>query len=109
MTPPTQLDEALANAARGWRVFPVHGVQGDRCSCNKTQCGTPAKHPRIMEWQRGASRDERVIRGWWTKWPQANVGVATGRGSGLLVLDVDPDKGGADSLRELEAEHGPLP
>ena len=29
--------------------------------------------------------------------------------SGLVVLDVDVDKGGEESLRELEAEHGELP
>ena len=37
------------------------------------------------------------------------VGVPTGKGSGLLVLDVDPRDGGPESLAALERENGPLP
>ena len=32
--------------------------------------------------------DEATIRAWWNETPCANVGIATGAGSGLLVLDV---------------------
>jgi hypothetical protein len=46
---------------------------------------------------------------WWRRWPAANVGIATGARSGLLVLDVDPRHGGDDVLAALEAEHGRLP
>lgn len=42
-------------------------------------------------------------------YPAANVGIVTGRQSDLFVLDVDPGKCGDDSLRELEAQYGPLP
>ena len=38
----------------------------------------------------------------------ANIGVATGRRSGILVLDVD-GKVGKASLEKLQAEHGRLP
>jgi hypothetical protein len=38
--------------------------------------------------------------------PSANLGVHC---AGLVVLDIDPDDGGDQSLRKLEAEHGELP
>jgi energy-coupling factor transporter ATP-binding protein EcfA2 len=41
-------------------------------------------------------------------WPHANIGIATGP-SGLVALDVDPDKGGGESLVSLVAQHGQLP
>jgi len=37
------------------------------------------------------------------------VGIRTGAGSGLVVLDVDPRHGGHDSLSALMDEYGPLP
>jgi hypothetical protein len=37
------------------------------------------------------------------------VGIATGAVSGLVVLDVDVQHGGAGTLRELEAKYGGLP
>jgi hypothetical protein len=60
-----------------------------------------------------ATTDPSQIKVWWQQWPDANVGIATGPESGLVVLDidVDVDKGidGEASLRELEAGHGDLP
>jgi putative DNA primase/helicase len=55
-----------------------------------------------------ATTDETIVRQWWARWPDANVGVATGAASGLVVLDVDPRNGGDESLRDLEARYGPL-
>jgi DNA-binding transcriptional ArsR family regulator len=56
-----------------------------------------------------ASADEAVIRAWWERWPDANLGVATGLASGLFVLDVDPAHGGDESLEILVARHGAPP
>jgi len=53
--------------------------------------------------------DTWLIRRWWGRWPDANMGVVTGAASGLVVLDVDPRHGGFDSLAVLEAVHGPIP
>lgn len=47
------------------------------------------KHPRI----RNGLTDEAIIRRWWNQWPEANIGVVTGRESGLIVLDIDPSRG----------------
>ncbi len=49
------------------------------------------------------------IQRWWRRWPDANVGIVTGAVSGLVVLDVDPRKGGGDLLAALEDVHGSLP
>jgi len=53
--------------------------------------------------------DPAAVRLLWTRWPTANVGVATGSASGLVVLDVDPRNGGEEGLHELEARIGALP
>jgi len=50
-----------------------------------------------------------MLSDWWTQWPDANVGIATGQDSGLVVLDVDPRNGGDESLRDLQRLHGSLP
>ena len=39
----------------------------------------------------------------------ANVGILTGKESGLVVLDVDPRHGGEESLQGLSLEYGALP
>jgi hypothetical protein len=104
-TDETPLDEAaLIYARRGWLVFPVHDVTAGRCSCGEA-CGTNAgKHPRTAHGWKDASLDEVNILNWWGRWPKANIGISTGRGSGLVVLDVDLDKGGyAAFLRMLDA------
>jgi hypothetical protein len=56
-----------------------------------------------------ATAREQTVRAWWDRWPDANVGIATGSVSGLIVLDVDPRHGGDDSLVALERQHDPLP
>ena len=55
-----------------------------------------------------ATTTPAVIRSWWARWPDANVAVRAGRPSGLVVLDID-GQDGADSLFELERQHGELP
>src|SRR5207253_2207139 len=53
--------------------------------------------------------DERTIRSWWDRWPWANIGIATGAVSGLVVVDVDPAHGGTESLHHLQSLMGSLP
>lgn len=50
-----------------------------------------------------ATRDPEQIREWWTRWPDANIGVAGGSVSDWLVI-IDEDAEGA--LAQLAAEHG---
>lgn len=102
--------DALALARRGWRIVPLHYPVAGGCSCNNQQCRATGKHPTVgRRWPEQASTNPTVIREWWARWPQANLGLATGRGSGLVVLDVDPRNGGDDELHELELSYEPLP
>ena len=55
-----------------------------------------------------ASVDPEVIRRWWAKWPEANIGVVTGPNSGFWMLGPDGSEDLAD-LEELTRQHGPLP
>lgn len=88
--------------------MPLHSVAGDRCTCNKLGCTKRGKHPRILEWQKNATTDEVKITRWWEIWPAANIGIATGGGSGCVVLDVDPRHGGIETLNQLQEQHGKI-
>ncbi len=99
-------DAALAYAARGWRVFPVYGISADgTCTCAREHCGDAGKHPRTRHGVHDATTDTARIERWWTKWPHANIGIATG--NGLIVLDVDGARG-RETISALQREHGVL-
>lgn len=102
------VEVALRYARHGWPVLPLHTPDGRGCNCAPADCGSPGKHPRTARGLHDASSDPDLIRGWWGRWPDANLGVVTGAPSGLVVLDIDlPD--GPSSLARLQAEHGRLP
>jgi hypothetical protein len=104
------LDIALAYAGRGWRVSPVHSFIDGICTCDDPKCDDPAKHPINHDGCTGASTDPELINAWHSETDGlCNWGIATGEGSGLWVLDVDPRHGGDKTLAELEAQHGLLP
>jgi putative DNA primase/helicase len=85
---------ALYYARRGWPVLPLKPGE---------------KVPLTEHGYKDATTDEPTIRTWWTRHPNANVGIVTGSASGLAVLDVDPRNGGNESLQALISQHGPLP
>lgn len=95
-------------AAMGWSVFPVHTVEQGRCSCGDAGCERQGKHPRISNGFKGATTDVAVLRDWWGRWPNANIGLATGPASGAWVLDIDGPEAEA-VLAELEERYGALP
>jgi putative DNA primase/helicase len=103
----------LDYAALGLAVFPCHYavIKGTaRCSCGKPNCADAAKHPYQRHAPNGfknASTDSAKIKRW-IDGPY-NIGITTGRISGIVVIDVDPRHGGDESLARLEAEYGPLP
>ncbi len=99
----TMLLAALAYAAEGYAVFPLHSPDASgACSCAKGQeCQNVGKHPRTAKGCLDASRDPERIKRWWQQWPQANIGLATGEASACVVLDIDPRHGGGAGLAEL--------
>lgn len=101
---------ALALAAGGWSVVPMHDGTGLRCSCGRPRCPSVGKHPRVL-WERWMNRraGPTDLEFWWDRWPEANVGVVTGWVSALVVVDVDPRNGGDETLAALEAEKQALP
>lgn len=84
--PVARVEDALALAARGFRVFPLR-VNDWR--------------PAIKGWVEAATTSEVSIRAWWGR-SDFNIGVATGQG--LLVIDVDNKKGknGSKSFADLD-------
>lgn len=107
------IEEALYYASLGWRIVPLHSVKYDRqgnpvCSCGKL-CKSPAKHPLTPKGLNNSTINKDWIVAWWKKWPWANIGIVTGEQSNLIVLDVDKEPGGYDSLGELESKREPIP
>lgn len=87
----TQLREAaLAYAQRGWAVFPLQ---------------RRSKEPAVAGAYKAATTDVGQVSTWWHRWPDANIGLATGAVSGLWVLDIDGPEGEA-SFAALVQEHG---
>ena len=88
------LDAALTYASWGWPVLPL--VPG-------------GKVPATAHGVHDATTDPGTIRQWWAQQPQANVGIAAGRASGLVVADIDPRNGGDTSWARWLSEHGAGP
>jgi hypothetical protein len=95
-------DAALAYGAAGWPVLPVAGMSAGECACRRS-CESPGKHPITRHGVHDATTDPVLIGEWWRRSPSANVGVATGAASGLVVVDIDLPKGGRQSLQALLA------
>jgi P4 family phage/plasmid primase-like protien len=70
-------------------------------------CTRPGKHPRTQNGVKDATNDKKLIEQWWRQWPDANIGVATGKVSNIIVVDVDPRHDGRKTLEELRKKLGP--
>jgi hypothetical protein len=107
----SMLEHALGYAAKGWPVLPIFGITAGFCTCGKSDCRSPGKHPNSPSGSKNATTDLERITDWWTKRPNDNIGIATGDVSGIFVIDVDVsnDKPGMQILAALEAQFGPLP
>ncbi len=106
------LRAALTYARRGWPVAPAHSTRPDAsCSCNDAKCDRVGKHPRTRHGLTDATTDEKTIREWWAKTPDANVLIRTGKIGDryLVVLDVDPRHDGEESLARLIVDNAGLP
>jgi hypothetical protein len=119
-------DAALGYASRGIPVLPLHyplphhsdlqALTSDQqlpspvvrtsCSCRDPGCGQPAKHPLgslVPHGVKDATTNRARVLAWWTRHPQANIGLATGHR--FDVLDVD-GPAGERAIGQLAAAHG---
>jgi hypothetical protein len=96
------LAAALAYAALGLAVFPA---RPDKKSSYKS-----AKYSDGRKW--GATSDPAEIRADFGRWLHSRIGLPTGTGNRIVVVEVDTVAGhgvdGAASLAQLEAKHGGL-
>jgi hypothetical protein len=112
-------DAALSYASRGIPVLPLHyplGLHGARpvpvgqpperpgwstgCSCGDPGCGQVGKHPLgalIPHGLKEATTNRARVLAWWSRFPQANIGLACGQRFDVLDLD------GQDAIAALGA------
>lgn len=92
----SKLQKAQELAARGFKVFPL-----------KKNAKTPLNPGKFLS---QATSNKATIDILWTKYPNANIGIATGEG--LIVIDVDTlqhgGENGSESLKNYEIINGPL-
>lgn len=74
---------SLYYASLGWAVFPL--VPKDKIPLLSKAKGGNGLHD--------ATTDADTITAWWTANPNANIGLATGDKSGVVVVDVDGEAG----------------
>jgi putative DNA primase/helicase len=99
----TNKNDALLLATElGWRIFPIYEIGTDgKCACGK-ECSSPGKHPRVRNGVNDATSDPLQITAWWNTWPFANIAIATGWESGVVVVDLDV-KGDLNGVAAWEA------
>lgn len=103
----TMMDYALDYASRGFHVLPIAWPVRVGCCCGSgANCKDIGKHPITEHGVNDATVDPVLIELWWRKWPSANIGIATGAVSGVIVLDVDPKHGGDASMTTILNKHG---
>jgi putative DNA primase/helicase len=86
--------EAINYSKQGWAVFP--------CT---------SKVPLTPNGFKDASNDPATVESLFAAHPNANIGLVTGKISGIFVVDIDIKNGagGAESLIELEKRNGLVP
>jgi hypothetical protein len=119
-------DAALGYAARGIPVLPLHypvtrlhtarlvpagealarPERASGCSCGDPACGPVGKHPigaLVPTGLAEATCNRARILAWWTRYPQANIGLACGHTVDALDLD---GPAGVAALRAYARDHG---
>jgi hypothetical protein len=102
-------EAALWYAKHGIPVFPLYWPVAGGCSCGNSDCKDIGKHPRTVHGFKDATTDDSRINDWFNKWPHANIGIPTGKASGIFVVDNDPRNGGPEDREEFIRLYGPIP
>lgn len=94
MTPPA-ITSADVMAGAGGLSLPAAAAAYARAGLLVFPCVPGEKRPLTAHGFTDASTDLARVAGWWRRWPQANVGLASGRPGGFDVLDIDVHPGGS--------------
>jgi hypothetical protein len=94
-------DAAIELAEAGWRVGPLWPLRHDHCTCSRaSHCPNPGGHPidRPGYCPRGSldfTTDTRVIARWWSRYPDAAIGMVppVDAREALVLVRKDQPKG----------------
>lgn len=78
----------------GWAIFPIN---------------YKSKTPITQHGFKDATRDLQQIKQWWTKYPNAGIGLPTGTINNVFVIDIDVRNNGHISFDNLLSTYGELP
>lgn len=93
-------------AKRNLCVFPCHSVSDNACTCGDAHCSAIGKHPLTTRGVKDATTNAETLNRYFTgEYAIANIALATGEPSGVIVIDVDDPK----ALAALEHANAPLP
>ncbi|MGO7666523.1 phage/plasmid primase, P4 family [Rhizobium ruizarguesonis] len=94
---------------RNWAIIPLHSVKAGKCTCGSAECKSAGKHPITRHGVKDATLRRDTISEWFEDVTDRNIGIATGRISNLLVIDVDQRNNGFETLEKAQAKLGKLP
>lgn len=92
---------AHSYTARNILILPCWWTLDGVCQCARgPRCNKPGKHPLTRHGVDDATTNPDRITEYWLRWPRANIGLAA-HANGLAIIDVDPQHGGDDTIRQL--------
>lgn len=108
----TAIEAALVySQQQQWGVFPLRPRDKKPLFPSAHEAGNPCKGEcgKVGHGLHDATVDQNVIAEWWGQNPTAGIGIATGRKSGIFVLDIDAGHGGEETIASLLEKNGKLP
>lgn len=78
----------------GWSVIPIR----------------PGEKTPLIKWEQYQKEKatEDQVKKWWSKYPNANVGIVTGIISGIIVIDIDSTKGEEEYIAKFGELHNTI-
>lgn len=100
--PESMLEHALGYLQLGYPIFPVCSSAIGQHRHGASPCANVGKRP-LVAWEPFQTRLPTIneVRAWWTRWPNANIGMPTGALAGVVVLDAD-----SSEAKKLAMEQG---
>ena len=73
----------------GWMPLPEAAARFAAAGVPVFPCVPGEKRPLVRRGFHDATANAAQVSEWWSRWPQANIGIPTGAASGVEVVDVD--------------------